>query len=370
MWGDGKKLQDDVRRWRGEGWVTADGEVQILQELARRGSGLSLASALGVLASVLLAFAMMSFVAAHWNDMSRGFRLSLLFGLIAAGYVTAGVFESRGKQIFADAAILFALAAFGASIMLISQMFHIDGNPPDGVLVWWLGAFVAGVLLQSNAALALAMILVVVWTGMETNFPYAVHWPFLPAWAAITAAFAWHRWTPGVHISALTLTGFVISLGYLLGNGNWHLGVVGIGAVAIIAALAASKLAPEFDEISAPALGYAIAATGCALLALQFFEKTTTGELILYAAITLAGLLAAIGYGLSNNRRGAIWLGYIGFSIEVLSLYSKTIDSFLNTSLFFLVAGLIVAALAFMAWRLAHRFESGGNGGIEQGARA
>ena len=130
MWGSGKRLGDDVRRWRGEGWVTAEGETRILAELAQRGSGVSLASALGILASVLLGFAVMSFVAAHWEDMSRIFRLLLLFGLILAGYGAAGFFETRGKQLFADAAILFSVAAFGASIMLIAQMFHIDGNPP------------------------------------------------------------------------------------------------------------------------------------------------------------------------------------------------------------------------------------------------
>lgn len=368
MLGNGKRLQDDVRRWRDEGWVTADGEVQILQELSRRGSGVRLASALGILASVLLAFAVMSFVAAHWNEMSRGLRLSMLLGLVAAGYAAAGFFETQGKQLFSDAAILFALSAFGASIMLISQMFHIDGNPPDGVLVWWLGAFIAGVLLHSNAALALAMVLVVVWTGMETDFPRVVHWPFLPAWAAITAAFAWHRWTPGVHISGLALTGFVISLGYVLDYGNWHVGVAVIGAIAVIASVAVSKLAPEFDDVAAPSLGYAIAATGCALIALQFFEKTTTSELILYAALTLTGLLAAIGYGLANNHRGAIWLGYIGFSIEVLALYWKTVGTMRDTALVFLIAGLIVAGLAFMAWRLAHRIDDG-NGDIRQGAR-
>ena len=368
MFGHGKRLREDIRRWHREGWVTANGETQILQELSRRGSGVSLASALGILASVLLAFALMSFVAAHWNEMSRGFRLSLLLSLVAAGYAAAGFIETRGREIFSDAAILFALAAFGASIMLISQMFHIDGSPPDGVLAWWLGAFIAGVLLHSNAALALAMVLVVVWTGMETDFPGGVHWPFLPAWAAITAGFAWHRWTPGVYISGLALTGFVVGLGYLLGLGNWHAGVAAIGLVAIIAALVASKLAPEYDAVSAPALGFAIATVGCASIALQFFEKTTTSELILYAALTLAGLLAAIGYGLANHHRGAIWLGYIGFSIEVLSLYWKTVGTILDTSLFFLVAGLIVAGLAFMAWRLAHRFD-GSNGGIERGAR-
>lgn len=362
MFGDGKRLADDVQRWRREGWVTSDGETQILHELAQRGRGLSLASALGILASVLLAFAVMSFVAAHWQEMSRLFRLSLLIGLLFAAYAAAGFFEGRDKPFFADAAILFATAVFGASIMLIAQMFHIDGNPPDGVLAWALGALFAGVLLRSNPALAAAMVLFVVWTGMETSafIVGEVHWPFLPAWAAVTAAFVWQRWEPGAHISGLALSLFIISLGYLLAHHNWHWGVALIGALGIAASVAATKFAPQFESVSGPALGYSLAVAFAAMIALQFFEKTTTAELILYAAITLAGLLAAIGYGLANNHRGAIWLGYIGFSIEILSLYWKTVGSMLDTSVFFLVAGLIVALLSYMAWRLANRTEGSG----------
>ena len=63
-------------------------------------------------------------------------------------------------------------------------------------------------------------------------------------------------------------------------------------------------------------------------------------------------MLASIWWGLAYNNRGALWLGYIGFSIEILSVYEKTVGSLLGTSLFFLVAGLLVAALAFMAFRL------------------
>ncbi len=356
MWGDGKRLVDDVRRWRGEGWVTADGETRILDELARRRSGVSLASALGILASVLLGFAVMTFVAAHWDEMSRTFRLLLLFALIIAGYGAAGYFETRGKQLFADAAILFSVAAFGASIMLISQMFHIDGNPPDGVLAWWLGALLAGVLLRSNPALAFAMVLVAVWSGMTTGSTGKVHWPFLAAWAAITAAFAWQRWLPGAHISGLALTGFIISLGYTIDGGHAHGIVAALGVAAALAAVAVTKINPSVTDVSAPALGYAIAVAFAGLFAMQFIEDPTTSQLIALAAITLALLLAAIGYGLATDHRGAIWLGYIGFSIEVLALYWKTIGTLRDTSLFFLGAGLIVAVLAFIAWRLAHRF--------------
>lgn len=358
MWGKRKRLSDDVHRWRSEGWVTADGEANILREIAAGGHGLGLASALGILASVLLSFAAISFVAAHWQDMSRLLRLVFLLTLIWAGYGIAGWFAARGQRMFSDAAILFAVAVFGASIMLVSQMFHIDGNPPDGVLLWFLGALLAGVVLQSNPALALAMALAALWAGMETNETGQVHWPFLLAWGAVTAAFAWQRWKPGIHLSGIALSGFIISIGYVLTPGHQHHIVAGLGILGVVASLVVAALRPESEAMTAPALGYAIAVAFAGFLALQFVENPTNTELVLLAAVTLALLLAAIWYGLSARHRGALWLGYTGFSIEILALYWKTVGTILDTSLFFLVAGLIVAALAFMAWRLASRSET------------
>jgi uncharacterized membrane protein len=367
MWINAKRLAEDVRRWRAEGWVTAEGEARILDDLAHRGSSLNLASALGILASVLLGFAAMSFVAAHWQDMSRLVRLAVLITLLWTGYLAAGAFAARGRQTFADAAILFSVAMFGASIMLISQMFHIDGNPLDAVLAWWLGALLAGVALQSNPALAFAMVLVAVWTGMKTADTGDVHWPFLAAWAAITAGFTWHRWQPGVHISAVALSGFVISLGYTLATASPHVIVAALGLAAALAAVAVINLTRDFGAVASPALGYAIGVLFAALFALQFFENITTLQVVVYAAVTLAVLLAAIWYGLTYDHRGALWLGYIGFSIEILALYWRTVGTILDTSLFFLIAGLIVAALAAVAWRLAHRYD--GPTGLEQGNR-
>ena len=71
--------------------------------------------------------------------------------------------------------------------MLIAQMFHIEGHPPDAVLTWALGALAAGVILQSNPALALAMLLICLWSGWETTDGGGeVHWAFLLGWGAVT----------------------------------------------------------------------------------------------------------------------------------------------------------------------------------------
>ena len=358
MWGYKKRLAQDLQRWKAAGWITSEAETKILDEAAQNGHGGGFASALGILASILLGFAVISFVAAHWQDMPRGSRLGLLLALIWLGYGAAGLFAERGARAFSNAAILFAVAAFGASIALISQMYHIDGHPPDGVLLWAIGALLSGVVLRSNPALAMAMALVWAWSGMEVYASGKVHWPFLIGWAAVTAAFLWQRWRPGAHLSGLALTGFVISLGFLFGDGHSHTLVAGAGLVAAAGALALERWRPEFSPMTAPALGYAIVAAFAGLFAIQFIEPISTGRLIVFAASALALLLGAIVYGMATDHRGALWLGYTGFSIEILAVYWKTVGSILDTSLFFMIAGLIVAALAFMAWRLAARRNS------------
>jgi uncharacterized membrane protein len=221
--------------------------------------------------------------------------------------------------------------------------------------LWWIGALFAGVVLRSNPALALAMVLVVVWWSLEVSERWTVFWPFLIGWAAVTAAFVWQRWMPGLHLSALALSLFVISLGYLLGRGHENALVATIGILAAIAAIGAEKAEPATSDIASPLLAYAIAVAFAGLYALQFFETPSLGTLIALAALTLVLLLGVVSYGLTTNNPGAVWLGYVGFSFEVLSLYWQTVGSILGTSVFFLIAALIVAALAYVALRLARR---------------
>ena len=354
MWNYRRHVERDLERWRAAGWVTLAGAAEIRKDLAKA-PGMGLAGVLGILASVLLAFGVFSFVASHWDEMPRLARLALLFGLLWAGYAAAGVLYARDMRAFGDAAVLFAVAVFGASIALISQMFHIDSHPPDGVYVWWIGALVAGVLLRSNPALALAMVLVCVWTAMEMGQRQRVYWPFLIGWAAVTAAFVWQRWRPGVHLSALALSLFVISLGYALNKGHEHQLVVGIGLAAAFAAIVAETSGKDWTGFAPIVLGYAIAAAFAGLMALQFYESPARDTLMILAAVTLALLLAAIWYGLQSRNRGVLWLGYIGFSIEILAVYFNLVGTMLSTSAFFLTAGLIVAVLAFMALRLHRR---------------
>lgn len=358
MWKSRKRMVKDVKRWQDQGWITDDGAQAIVSELEASTNPFGTAGALAILGAVLIGFAAMSFVAANWQDMPRLARMGLLFAGLWASYGAAGMLATRGMTRFANAATLTGVGFFGASIMLIAQMFHIEGNPADAVLMWGAGALLAGAALSSTAALGATMPLVMLWGGWQQSAQEGVYWWFLPVWALVTAAYFWHRWRPGLHLSAIALMLFTISLGYLSWIGESHVSVVVLGLVAVGAALLARQLFSQHlgDETLIVA-GYGLVTTFAGLFALQFIEKTTLQGLIGLAIITLALVLAAIYWGVKNENSMVTWLGYTGFSIEVLALYFKTFETLLGSSLFFLVAGIIVLALAGAAYKLHTRSE-------------
>src|SRR3989304_5452127 len=61
-------------------------------------------------------------------------------------------------------------------------------------------------------------------------------------------------------------------------------------------------------------LGYGAVVAFAGLYALQFVESPALDMLILLTVLTLALLIAAIFWGLKSGNRGAVWLGYSGFS--------------------------------------------------------
>ncbi len=355
MWTYQRRLSRDLGRWSAAGWVTPEGEKRIRAEIGAMRPAFGLSGALAVLGAVLLGFAAMSFVAANWQEMSKLARLLVLAAGLVAAYGGAGVLFDRGLNGFAHAALLLGVAMFGASIMLIAQMYHMEGNPPDAVLTWAAGALGTGAVIGSNPALAAAVLLTGLWSGWETAITGDVHWWFLPALGLIAAAMAWREWQPGLKLAGLALAVWTVALGYLLNGGHAHELVVLIGLLVIAGALAAERLQTRLplDTSSLIGLGMGIAFAG--VFALQFIDKVPTPTLILLAALTLAALLGAIYWGSRTGYGGVMWLGYAGFSIEVLGIYFKTIGTLMGSSLFFLVTGLLVIALAALAWRLHER---------------
>lgn len=360
------RLEQDLPRWEREGWVTEAGGRAIRSELAASPGLIGLAPVLAILGGILLLFGVMLFVAANWDAMSRLMRLVLLIGAMWAAYATAGALLQRGHEAFAQAAILVGCGLFGANIMLIAQLYHIEGDPPDGVLTWAVGSGLAAVLLRSNPGFGLTTILIGLWAALETTHPIAVFWPYLGAWAAVFAAVALttrSRWV--LHLLALSLAFWVIHLGYVLNDGHRHDLVTGVGLV-VMALM--SLGGPEIDRylaVSRPGLVYGLVVAFAGLYGMQFIEGlfytaapaerwfASNGlPLAVLAGAALALVLGCLFWGARTDNRPLLWVSYVCFSLEILSLYFRTLGTMLDTSLFFLLAGALVIGLSWVAFRL------------------
>ena len=358
MFKSNAQLQADLARWRSQGWVSEAGAHEIGRELASRGSGVGLYGALAVLGAILLGFAAMSFVAANWDHMSKLARLVLLGSSIAASYGTAHELFRRHLDPFAHAAALTGIAMFGASIMLIAQMYHMDGNPPDAVWLWATGALAAGLLLQSNPALAASIVLICVWSFMETEQQRAgIHWSFLPMWAIAASGVAMKRWRRGMHLLALAISAWLVVslLRHDWSAGRYLLVVTGV-ALAALAALA-GPIIDRWRRISNTMLMHGMTLAYIGLFAIQFvplqwFGNNQKPNLWLWGGGTLALLIAAMAAGWRTGNQRVLWLSYAFFSIEIFTLYITKIGSLLGTSAFFFIAGLLVIALATVAYRM------------------
>jgi uncharacterized membrane protein len=329
---------------------------------------LSAAPVLAIRGAVLFGFAAMSFVAAHWTGMSKLARLALLLGALWACYGGAALALQRQRQIFAEAAVLGGIAVFGASIMLIAQMYNMDGNPADALLLWALGALLAAVLVGSTAAVAATFVLLAAWCLWERSTSASALSIFLLPWAAAVLTTAQLRWRPGLHLAALSLCLWLVPLGYfVLGqHAHWLVVVLGIAlaGAAAVWAQAIDRALEGYFPVSAALFGYGLAIAYAGLFILQFLDdgrwligmadSPPAARLLVLALLTLALLIGAMLWALKVDNRGALWLAYAGFTLEIFALYLRTLGSFLNTSLFFLVAALIVSALAWLAYWLHH----------------
>jgi uncharacterized membrane protein len=203
-----RRLGQDLPQWVERGWVQRGAEPDILAHVAaQHSSNERMIIALTLMGVLLLGSGVITFFAAHWAGMSKLAKLLLLFGSMSAAYIAAGFAATRGKlPRLSQGLWLLGVILFGANIMLIAQIYNIDSHYPNGVLMWALGGLLVAYAIPAQTALAAAIALAVLWTGMEsTDFNRHFHWPFLLFWLACLPLVYRHSWLRSLHLVMIAL---------------------------------------------------------------------------------------------------------------------------------------------------------------------
>jgi uncharacterized membrane protein len=332
----------------------------LLGELDSRPSAFSVGHVLLILAAVLVAAAILLLVAANWEAIPRPARAAGLVLLIWVFHLAAGLAQARGAMAIGAALLVLGAASFGAALSLLGQMYHLSGDVSDMMIVWFCVTGISAALFRSPTLTGFAGLLA--WAALalyidDNNWT----WDSVYGWMAPVMALsllALVYWTGAArvrHMAYLLMIAWLVWLYGLHADVTTAIALAGLGMAGFLAvSLAASPLHGLAERAGAAPAFYTflLAVIGLGLL---HFDYEIGVALALLGLVTLAFAIA--GIALSGRDNGAVrYLAYLIFSAELLYLSFVTIDTILGTSAFFLVSGLVVALLAWLAFRLEKRF--------------
>lgn len=363
-------IRAQIARWQEKGLIdekTAQALVADLDDT--RGRGFGLGNALAVLGAVLLGAAIITLVAANWEEMPRLLRVALIFVAIWAGYLGGAWRQAQGDKVFAPALYTFGAIAFGAGIALVGQMYHLSGDTASSALIWMGGVMVSAFLLRSGALAITSMAIAIfyLFSFLSDGFYPDRHYLWIaPLLAALGAGLAWYTKSRATaHLTALFLIAYFLIAYFDLDSPVVAWAAIGAGLCVFFIQSLLPGLFTRIGEYG-PALGaYGLAAALIALAMIQFEDiAQDTGGQVTFGILILGLSIGALM--LAGRKNASVrWIAYVAFSLEVLYLAFVTVGTLVGTSGFFLTAGILLLLLAVFVVRMERRLhENGSKAGV------
>lgn len=378
-----------LAKWRDEKTISAQSAKKMEADWKNYSSevaGNRWTVAISTIGAILLGIAVISFISANWEDLSRFQKLFLgIFATLASfgsGYYFAYVRKNIPRT--GQALIFLSTIAFGATLALISQVYQLSGEPWKLLAVWIVGILPVAYGLRNSIVFRLAIVLFVVAMAL-----------FLSEADALDIEGLFEAILGSLLRFPLVM---IISL-FLFALGSLHQQFVDFEAFGKILRMVSIKIFVfvlfwvTFDEIASEMLKefgrqpgvwqkeLFFAVVTVALAVAAFVKKQDLRELIGYASAFAFALLGMyIAYtGAVEAESGGFWLLiicanllfigitgtllFVGYKEENLTainfatfaigafIFGKYIDLFaslMDTTLFFLLGGVILIAGGIM----------------------
>ncbi len=217
-----RDLHNEARTWVKQGLINEAQAESICREYGidyydqtQRSFGYYVLIALGYL---FIGLAVITLIGENWDNIPRAVRMG---GLIAMTLLANGIGIVAWQRKKPAAAVVWFLLGglmYGASIMLIAQIYHIGEHYPDGIFWWALGVLPVALLLRSNLLMTLTAVLAYLWFFVEAYLD------FYPAFFPVfLLALAWQnlRVKPNTFLFLVLMAGGLMLIEY---SSAWILG--------------------------------------------------------------------------------------------------------------------------------------------------
>jgi len=134
-----------------------------------RSAGYRLLVSLGYL---FIGLAVITLLGANWDEIPRGLRMAGLLTITLGTHGLALRCYLTGKESGATGLFMLGNLFYGASIILIAQIYHLGEHMPDGVFWWALGSLPFGLLLRNTWLTLFSCLLAIVWFCLEYSMGF------------------------------------------------------------------------------------------------------------------------------------------------------------------------------------------------------
>jgi len=124
------------------------------------------------LAALMVSLAIIVIIGNNWEEIPRWIRMGMMISVVAT---CNGIgFYKYSKNEIASAKIVLFMGSlmYGAAIMLIAQIYHIEEHFPNGIFMWAIGVLPVALILKSRAILLVVQILSLIWMILEFGMGY------------------------------------------------------------------------------------------------------------------------------------------------------------------------------------------------------
>lgn len=171
-----RELANDAASWVEQRIITREQAAQILHHYGtelpsgeRRTFGYYI---LLSIAALFMGLSLLVLVSANWEDIPRSARMLTLIALTVV-LNGIGLHYFKVKKIHLSRIWFFiGSLAYGTTIFLIAQIYHIGEHFPDGILYWALGVLPVAFLTESILIMLLLAALSGIWLVLEARLGY------------------------------------------------------------------------------------------------------------------------------------------------------------------------------------------------------
>lgn len=251
-------LKTQIHLWQRLNFVSPDQAATIIAYYEAQPSANLARIVLSVAGAVLFGLGVILFFAWNWDAMPKVAKLGVVFsGLITAQLSGIWFLLRVGNKPLGEGLLGLGTLLFGAGIVLVAQIYHIDEHNPNAFIVWGLGALAMAWAVASVTQGYLALVLLSVWFGIEfSTFSAPMH-EAAPLIGIGLLTLAWRERAYWLFFLATLAFVFTLLTSAIYESGQWFIvDLMLIAAAFVVAAPSAERTSFPDVETILRRLGY------------------------------------------------------------------------------------------------------------------